>query len=377
MNMKRRRKKEANMKYSLSKHRKKRSTREAVRKKNVSAVQKQPRKEKQQWKKFSLVCVAFLLCAIIILPTIIVKLHAQVEEEPKETSIVEVYEDVDEEDVTVTVQRTDTNEREQVLLEQYVTHVVLSEMPAEFEIEALKAQAVAARTYVINHLLHHEGNEAILDSVEHQVYQDEAELQQTLGADYYWKHEKAEKAVQATKGEIITYEDEPITPTFFSMSNGYTEAAENYWGNDLPYLQTVESKWEEAHPKFTNQTIIDMTDVAKALDITLNSSPNIPIKITRNESNRVSEVEIAGETFTGREVREKLHLRSSDFAIEQRDNHFIFTTKGYGHGVGMSQYGANGMAEEGKNYRDILTYYYQGVGISTIDKAAPAIVAND
>lgn len=365
------------MNKTLWKHRKKRSTRETVWKKDISTVQKQPRKKKQQWKKLSILSVAFLLSTIIILPTIIVKLHAQVSEKPNESNIVEVYEDADERDVIVTVQRTGTNEREQVPLEQYVTHVVLSEMPAEFELEALKAQAVAARTYVINHLLHNGGNEAILDSVDHQVYQDEAELQQTLGADYYWKYEKAEQAVQATRGEIITYEDEPITPTFFSMSNGYTEAAANYWGNDLPYLQTVESKWEEAHPKFTNQTIIDVKDVADALDITLNSSTNVPIKITRNESNRVSEVEIAGETFTGRKVREKLHLRSSDFTIEQRDNHFIFTTKGYGHGVGMSQYGANGMAEEGKSYRDILTYYYQGIDISTIDKAAPAIVAND
>src|SRR5699024_5606963 len=241
------------MNEKLSKHRKKRPTIKTVRKKGVSFAKKKTRKDETGWKKISIIIGVFLLSTIIILPTIIVKLHAQVQNEPNTTGIVEVYEDADEQEVIVTVKRTDSNETEEVTLEQYVTNVVLSEMPADFELEALKAQAVAARTYVINHLLHNDDDEAILDSVEHQVYQDKAELQKKLGADFYWKYEKAEQAVKATRGEIITYENEPITPTFFSMSNGYTETAANYWGNDLPYLQTVESKWEESHPKFTDQ----------------------------------------------------------------------------------------------------------------------------
>src|SRR5699024_8594459 len=120
-----------------------------------------------------------------------------------------------------------------------------AEMPADFEIEALKAQAVAARTYVVNHLVHNNDEQAVMtDTTEHQVYKNEAELKDLWGSDYRWKMDKITNAVMATENEIITYNNEPITPTFFSMSNGYTEDAEAYWGNDLPYLKSVESKWE-------------------------------------------------------------------------------------------------------------------------------------
>jgi len=158
------------------------------------------------------------------------------------------------------------------------------------------------------------------------------------------------------------------------MSNGYTEDAENYWGNPLPYLKSVESKWEENHPNFTEQTVFTTDEISSKLGVTLHPASAVPIKITRTKSNRVKELSLNGETFSGKDVREKLDLRSNDFSIEQRNEHFIFTTKGYGHGVGMSQHGANGMAEEGKTYEEILSHYYQDIEISTITEAAPALV---
>src|SRR5699024_2763065 len=159
------------------------------------------------------------------------------------------------------------------------------------------------------------------------------------------------------------------------MSNGYTEDAEEYWGDDLPYLKSVESKWEEDNPKFTEQQIIPVNEVATKLDVPLSSTDQIAIHLERTPSNRVSEVSFDDTTLSGREVREKLGLRSNDFSVEQKNDHFIFTTKGFGHGVGMSQYGANGMATEGNTYEDIIQYYYQDVQITSITKAAPTLVA--
>ena len=291
--------------------------------------------------------------------------------------VFESEEQIEVPQLQVSVERSASNEVEKVPLEEYVVSVVASEMPAEFEIEALKAQAIAARTYIINHLLHQEEEQDLIisDTVDHQVYKNETELKTIWGSDYHWKIEKIQEAVHATENKIITYDDQPITPTFFSMSNGYTEDAENYWGSSLPYLKSVESKWEEDHPQFKEQTVLTLEEVSNKLDVSLQSGTSIPIQIKRNDSNRVSELSLHDQTYSGREVREKLDLRSNDFSIQQRDNHLIFTTRGYGHGVGMSQYGANGMAEEGKNYEEILAYYYQDIDITTITEAAPALVA--
>src|SRR5699024_11083351 len=153
--------------------------------------------------------------------------------------------------------RADSGDTEQGPLEENVTSVIASEMPAECEKEALKAQAIAARTYVATHLLNPDADkdDAISDQTEAQVYLDKDELKRNRGKDFHWKLDKVSEAVADTENEIITYEEEPITPTFFSMSNGYTEDAEDYWGNELPYLKSVESKWEEDNPKFTEQKI--------------------------------------------------------------------------------------------------------------------------
>ncbi|MEI3607773.1 stage II sporulation protein D [Pseudogracilibacillus sp. SE30717A] len=332
---------------------------------------------KSAWKLVGTITFSILLCTIVLVPTLIVMIPKK--EQPTQGEVTDVFEEeqIEVPQLHVTVKRTATGEVEEVPLEKYVASVVASEMPAEFEVEALKAQAIAARTYIVNHLLHQEDKEEVIisDTTEHQVYKNEEELKRDLGADFHWKMEKVADAVNATKNEIITYEQQPITPTFFSMSNGLTEDAENYWGSPLPYLKSVESRWEESHPNFTEQTIFTIEEVNSKLGTSLPAQTAIPIKITRTESNRVNKLTLNDKAFSGREVREKLGLRSNDFSIQQKDNHLIFTTKGYGHGVGMSQYGANGMAEEGKGYKEILSYYYQDVEITTITEAAPTLVA--
>jgi len=209
--------------------------------------------------------------------------------------------------------------------------------------------------------------------VQHQVYKSEEELKELWKGDYEWKMKKIKEAVQATKGEILTYEGNPIEPAFFSTSNGYTENAEDYWQNPIPYLKSVASPWDVESPKFEDQAIFTLAEAGSKLGVTIPNDPNTITNLTRTKSDRVKTVTIAGKQFTGRAVREALDLRSNDFTIEIKDNHIIFQTEGYGHGAGMSQYGANGMAKEGKTYKESLTYYYKGTEVSNIG-ADPARV---
>lgn len=323
----------------------------------------------------SIVILAFI---IVVLPTIIVSIPQNKALPYMATENVSVLNQDTAESPTfeVSIKRSETGEVETVPLEEYVLSVVASEMPIDFAEEALKAQSVAARTYIVQYLLQQnpDAETIITDTTEHQVYKNAAELQLAWGEDYHWKRQKIEQAVEATKGEIITYDEIPITPTFFSMSNGYTENAEDYWGTALPYLKKVESKWEEELPNFTEQTVFTIDEVNQKLGLTLQSSGTVAISITRTSSERVKAVDIDNTTLSGKEVREKLGLRSSDFTITQKNDHLLFTTKGYGHGVGMSQYGANEMALHGSSYDDILFYYYQDVEIKLIGEAAPTLV---
>lgn len=338
------------------------------------------------WKNTTLLMIISLLFIMFLLPTLIVlpfkgdhAIETSTEQANRETT-TDLEEIILESPFDVNILRTASNQVEQIPLENYVVNVVASEMPAEFESEALKAQALAARTYIVRFLLHDSeeqlaGDADVTDTVQHQVYKDNVELREVWGNDYHWKIAKITEAVAATQGKIITYSDQPITPAFFSTSNGYTENSEDYWQNELPYLRTVASPWdEELSPRFIDQTIFTEKELEEKLEIQLNGG-NSNIQLERTESKRVAKATMAGSTFTGREIREKLNLPSNDFTITQKDNHYVFTTKGYGHGVGMSQYGANGMAKEGKTHEEIISYYYQGAEISTLEQATPTLLA--
>ncbi|WP_042221444.1 stage II sporulation protein D [Oceanobacillus manasiensis] len=335
-------------------------------------------KQTKKWKLPTAIFLAGLFCLILFIPTMIVitfgddKGNEATSQEKETDKSVEL----ESSPFSVAVMRSDLDKVDNVPLETYVAGVVASEMPADFEMEALKAQALAARTYIVNYKLHGDITEEadVTDTVQHQVYKDETELQKLFGDEYEKKMNKIKEAVNATKGEVLTYKKDLITPAFFSTSNGFTENSEDYWENELPYLRSVESHWDEATPKFLNQETYSIEHVGKALATNLPNDTALSIEITRTDGKRVEQLTLNEDTFSGREVREKLKLRSSDFTIEQKDDHLIFTTKGYGHGIGMSQYGANGMAEEGKTYKDIVNYYYKDIEISTITDTAPALV---
>ncbi|MFZ3578571.1 stage II sporulation protein D [Virgibacillus sp. DJP39] len=325
--------------------------------------------------------IGSLIMIILIMPTLIVAPFINMDDQEAVTGELQQQSpqlEIAESPISVAVMRASSDKVEDVPLENYVAGVVASEMPANFEKEALKAQTLAARTYVVAHMLHQPKKEskiAITDTVQHQVYKDEQELRRIWGTDYDWKMSKIIEAVEATQGEIITYKDKPITPTFFSTGNGYTENSEDYFKSKFAYLRSVESPWDKESPKYLDQVTIPIKEVEKKLQLEIPSKKTLSLKASRTEGHRIDQLSIGNKTFSGREVRKKLDLRSSDFTIEKKNDHLIFTTKGYGHGVGMSQYGANGMAKEGKSYKEILTYYYKGVEISKVSESAPTLVS--
>jgi len=269
--------------------------------------------------------------------------------------------------VAVPVYRSQSKQIENIPLEEYVIGVVASEMPAEFETEALKAQALAARTYITKQLMNEQTLSApegsvVTDTQMHQVFKNKEELQKIWGDDYTWKLEKITEAVAATQGQILTYDNKPIDASFFSTSNGYTENSEAYWKESIPYLRSVESKWDEESPKFYDQKVIPIAEFESKLGVDIDKSIGEIKELTPGK--RVAKVEVGGKEFTGREIREKLELKSSDFTWEIKGDSVVIETKGFGHGVGMSQYGANFMAESGKSYKDIVSYYYKGTKVA-------------
>jgi stage II sporulation protein D len=285
--------------------------------------------------------------------------------------------------VEVAVYRMAKNKIEEIPLERYVAGVVAAEMPAQFELEALKAQALTARTYIVRQMLSGEQiavpeGAMVTDTVTHQVYKNEDDLRKIWKPEEYaWKLQKVQEAVIATKGQILTYKGEPISSTFFSTSNGFTENSEDYWSNSFPYLRSVASPWDvKESPKFNNQVVMPISEFERRLGVRLASGGDAVGEIVeRTEGNRVAKVQIGGKTLSGKDVREKLDLKSSDFSWVKKGDHIVIKTKGYGHGVGMSQYGANGMAKEGKTYDEIVKYYYKGVNIAKAEEHLNTVTA--
>lgn len=274
--------------------------------------------------------------------------------------------------IQIAVYRTGSKTIEKVHLESYIQGVVASEMPADFELEALKAQALAARTYIIRRLIAKDYSDSpegsvVTDTQMHQVYQNEEELRERWGVDYERKISRINQAVNGTVGKVLTYEGRPINATFFSTSNGYTENSEDYWAAKIPYLRSVPSPWDEASPRFNDQIIMTVEEFQKKLGVKMtlpaNANGTLSHILSTTSGKRVKEVEIGDHVFTGREVRERLGLSSSHFDFNLEAGRVVINTFGWGHGVGMSQWGAHGMAEEGYNAEEIVKYYYKKIQV--------------
>lgn len=240
-------------------------------------------------------------------------------------------------------------------LTDYLTGVLISEMPGSFHMEAKMAQAVVARTYALRRMGGTDKHPGV-------VCTDSSCCQGYLDPESFSDQETAElarQAVEATEGMVLTYEGELIDATYFSCSGGATEDAVAVWGSEVPYLQSVESPGEEMAAHYTDTVHFTKEQLENVLGVRLGTGKWVG-SMTYTEGGGVASVMIGGKQFRGTELRALLGLRSTAFTVKTEEDGITFTTKGYGHRVGMSQYGAQAMALKGSDYVQILQHYYQG-----------------
>lgn len=240
-------------------------------------------------------------------------------------------------------------------LEEYVWRATAKEMPISFERDAIKAQAVAIRTYAVrkmdSKISVHNGADVCTDFAHCTAFSNSSEEKK-----YSSKNITAYKNLCAeTEGEILAYENEPILAVFHSISSGTTEKSSDVWSSQLPYLTNVNSEPDVNVTGYHSIASFSIQDLEKVFGKAKDSE----IKITsRTAAGSVKEINVFGLTYSGQDIRNKLNLRSANFHIKKENNTYIFDVYGYGHGVGMSQHGANEYAKLGVNYEDILKKYY-------------------
>lgn len=278
---------------------------------------------------------------------------------------------------TITLLHKKTGAIEQVNLDDYLCNVVSAEMPATFEQEALKSQAIVARTYTIYKILNkkHDNADICDDSTCCQAWiskEDRLERWEESQRENNW--EKISKAVKDTSGKIVTYENKPIDAFFHSNSGGITEIPVNVWGGtEYPYLQSVETSGEDAYTQYSSEVILSQEELLNKLkvkyaDISIDFTNPDNIKILEyTESTRVKTVKFGNHEISGVEARSLFGLKSTNFEITRENDKIKFSVKGYGHGVGMSQTGADSMAKQGSSAEDIIKHFYTGVEITEVN----------
>ena len=278
---------------------------------------------------------------------------------------------------TISLLHKKMGEVEQVNLDEYLCNVVSAEMPANYEIEALKAQAIVARTYTIYKILNkkHDTADICDDSTCCQAWiskDDRLARWEESQRESNWQ--KIVSAVNDTKGKVITYDNKPIDAFFHSNSGGVTEVPVNVWGGTgYPYLQSVETAGEDTYTQYSSEVVFTQEQLINKLkekysDISIDFSNSDDIKIMDyTESTRVKTVKFGNHEISGVEARSLLGLRSTNFEISIDDDNIKFSVKGYGHGVGMSQTGADSMAKQGSSAEDIIKHFYTGVEVSEVN----------
>ena len=278
---------------------------------------------------------------------------------------------------TIKLLHSETGEVEELNIDEYLYGVVSAEMPASYEIEALKAQAVVARTYLIyqRNTNKHE-NADICDSYAccQAWISKEERFNRWEEAERESNWQKIVSAVNETSGKIVTYSGSPINAFFHSNSGGITESSANIWGGiDYPYLKSVETAGEDGYSQYSSEVAVPNEEFLNKLkekypDIAIDFNDNEAIKIIDyTESGRVRTMKFGNTEIAGTEVRTIFGLKSTHFEISKTDTGITFTVIGYGHGVGMSQTGADSMAKSGSNYEEIIKHFYTGVDISNIN----------
>lgn len=328
-------------------------------------------------KKVFIYFFAFILICFI-LPALLTKRNITTSSKENTTNPAKIEEKYDYKNyATIKLLHQETGEVEEVAIDEYLYHVVSSEMPADYEVEALKAQGLVARTYTIYKIQNkkHENADICDQSTCCQAWISKEDRLARWDEDIRESNwQKIVDCVNATKGKIITYNNEPINAFFHANSGGTTELPVNVWGGGegLPYLQVVETSGEEGYTQYSSEVEFTGEELLNKLkekyeDIQIDFKNVEDLKIVAyTDSNRVKTVKFGNHELSGVETRTLLGLKSTNFEIIRENDKIKFKVKGYGHGVGMSQTGANTLAKEGKNYEEIVKHFYVGVEISGV-----------
>ncbi|MEJ6951267.1 stage II sporulation protein D [Natronospora cellulosivora (SeqCode)] len=312
------------------------------------------------WSKIATLFL-FVFIILIILPFILFQFFFQIDRD---------------EEITIRVYNHKKNQIVLMELDEYLRGVIAAEMPALYHLEALKAQAVAARTYTIRQLEEFGGSgskkfngaDVSTDYNVCQAYISEEEMKDRWGfVSYFYYWAKINRAVEETRGQVLVHNDRLIDALYHANSGGITESAEYVWGNFSPYLRSVESPFDShGERNFQRSYYFSFNDFQEVFNINSQIGINDIDIINLSQSGRVLEMRVFDKIYTGREIRERLGLASTKFKLNKSTSIIQINTYGYGHGVGMSQDGANGLAHNGFNYKQILHHYYTDVEIISI-----------
>lgn len=304
----------------------------------------------------AVVCSAFIT---VIMPLFIVAVMGGLaDNSQKDGNLIKVY-------------FTAQDKVEEINTAEYLCGVVAAEMAAEFENEALKAQAVAARTYMQYHAgkesEHKDGAVVCTDYSHCQAWCDINEKMESWGDNAKKYRKKIENAVSDTAGETVKYNGEVINALFFSTSSGNTENAADVWGGSFDYLVSVASPGEEEAPNFMSEVVMEIDEVKSKISENTEGadfSNGLFGNIVRSQAGGIKTVDVGGVSISGTTLRNIFGLKSTNAQIKEENGNVIFSVKGNGHGVGMSQYGAQSMAKNGSSYKEILMHYYTNCEIS-------------
>ncbi len=321
---------------------------------------------------FTLILVCFLLLLVVPVGVLNDSLKVKTPENTTQKNTQSTENETEKSSDTITVFRSISNKNEEIDFFEYVCGSVAAEMPLSYDDEALKAQAVACLTNALRLKNTAKVEEAHIsdDSSIHQGYLSKTERKEKWGDNYEKYEKKLENAVKSVENQVLTYDGELCVAAFFAICSGKTESAENVWGEKVPYLVSVKSNGDTLSPQYSSSVSFDkktFLNCLKELNLKtqeINSLKNIIKTEKTTKAGTVISVEINGETVTGEKIREVFSLKSPVFTVETSKSSVTFNVTGYGHGVGMSQYGADFMARQGSTYEEILAHYYKGAKIT-------------
>lgn len=322
-------------------------------------------------KTYTLICF-FLALSLILCPLVSVEKATEViSQEFFDEPITETEVTQKEDDTTVKVMSVSSDNITEMSLKEYLLGVVAGEMNASYHEEALKAQIVAAHTLLLYTKEHNtkdlKGADITDSSALHQAFLTTEEQKKKWNENYEANRNKIEKCIDEVQNLTLQYDGEYICAVFHAISNGTTENATDVWGGKYPYLISVSSIGDKLSPAYQSQVTVtekEFKEILEKEDVKFSKDTEKWIeKITNTDTGMVKTITICGKTFKGTEIRNLFNLRSSTFTCKYENGEFIFTVNGYGHGAGMSQYGANYMAQQGFTYEEILKHYYTDVEI--------------